>query len=45
MGIDLYSGLSGMLLFYGQLYIKTGISKYLKISYQILETIISNIKK
>lgn len=44
MGIDLYSGLSGMLLFYGQLYIKTGISKYLKISYQILETIISNIK-
>ncbi|HHD1382656.1 TPA: type 2 lanthipeptide synthetase LanM, partial [Staphylococcus aureus] len=40
MGIDLYSGLSGMLLFYGQLYIYTKSDKYLETSIQILENII-----
>ncbi|MDO5376486.1 MAG: type 2 lanthipeptide synthetase LanM [Staphylococcus rostri] len=44
MSSDLYSGLSGMLLFFGSLYGHTQNERYLETSYQIFETI-SNIIK
>ena len=45
MDVSLYSGLSGMLLFYGHLYKNSGIQKYLEVSYQIFETILHEIKE